>query len=216
MSLDRILQALEIEAERQIAEIERTAQIEVEGIRAQAQAEAEAVRQKHLATSQASLQIERTRLLNRAKQAASQVVLNARETLISSTLAATVERLAALSTTETYPKLLRKLTQEAVDTLGGNQRLCLHVEAQDVELMRRIVRELDLSATVAGDLAGDSLGQPHNTNVGGENGCLGGLVVTTADGRISLANTLEIRLQRVANLYRAQIAEIIFDPKRED
>lgn len=216
MSLDRILQALETEAEQQIAEIEQAAQAEIERICAQAQAEAEVVRQKHLAISRASLQVERTRLLNRAKQAASQVVLNARETLISSTVAATVKRLAALSTTAVYPELLRQLTQEAVDTLGTNERLCLHVRAHDVELMRRIVRELDLSATVAGDLAGDSLGQPHYTSAGWENDCLGGLVVTTADGRISLANTLEIRLQRVAHLYRAQIAEIIFNPKQEE
>ncbi len=207
MSLDRILQALETEAEQQLGQIERAAQAEIERIGMQAQAEAEAIRQKHLATSQATLQIERTRLLNRAKQAASQIGLNARETLIASALAATVERLAALSTTEAYSGLLDRLTEEAVDTLEANQQLCLHVRADDVELMERIVRERNILATVVGDLTGDSLGQPF----GSENNCLGGVVIATVDRRISLTNTLQARLQRVANLYRAQIAEIIFD-----
>jgi vacuolar-type H+-ATPase subunit E/Vma4 len=210
MSLDHILKALETEAKRQIGEIEQAAQAEIERIGMQAQAEAEAVRQKHLATGQAGLQVERTRLLNRAKLAASQILLNGRETLIASALAATTERLAALSAAEAYPGLLRQLTEEAVDTLAINQSLCLHVRPEDVELMGRLVRELAVSATVAGDLTGDSLGPSE----AGHN-CLGGVMVTTVDGRISLTNTLQARLQRVAHLYRAQIAKIIFGQPQE-
>jgi vacuolar-type H+-ATPase subunit E/Vma4 len=207
MSLEHILQALETEAEQQLGEIERAAQVEIERICLQAQAEAESVCQKHLATSQAALQIERTRLLNQAKLAASQILLNARETLIASALTATTRRLAALSTTAAYPGLLRQLTEEAVETLKLNQQLCLHVRDDDVDLMGQIIRELGISATVTGNLAGDSLEQSSDW----ENNCLGGVVVTTVDNRISLTNTLQTRLQRVANLYRAQIAEIIFD-----
>jgi vacuolar-type H+-ATPase subunit E/Vma4 len=73
--------------------------------------------------------------------------------------------------------------------------------------MNRIAQGLGLSATVIGDLTGDS-SEP--------NPCLGGLAVSTADNRISLTNTLEARLQRVAQLYRAQIAEIVFDQRQED
>lgn len=86
MSLEHILQALEAEAERQITEIEQAAEAEVKRILSQAQIEAGAVRQKHLAASQALLQVERTRLLNRAKQQASQTVLRGREAVISSAL----------------------------------------------------------------------------------------------------------------------------------
>ena len=208
MSLNNILESLEAEAGQQVAEIEQAAQAEIERIRVQAQAEAEAVRQKQMAASQVSLRIERTRLLNRARQSASQIILNARESLMDSTLTCAAERLAAFSATEAYPALLRHLTQEAISPLGPNQPLYLHVRDRDVELMRRIVEELGLAATIVGDLAGDC-------DSGRDNGCLGGLVVTTADERIRLTNTLRARLDRVAKLHRAQIAEVIFDQQQE-
>lgn len=207
MSLEHILQALEAETDQQIAEIERAGQDEIEQVRVEAEAEAEKIRQKHLSTNQILLQVERTRRLNRAKQEASQQVLQAREKLITAALAATRQHLAALTAAETYPPLLRQLTEESVATLGKTQPLCLHVRKTDVELMNRIAQELELSAKVIGDLTGDS-SEP--------NPCLGGLAVSTADNRISLTNTLEARLQRVAQLYRAQIAEIIFDGRQED
>ncbi|MBE7473351.1 MAG: hypothetical protein DPW09_16810 [Anaerolineae bacterium] len=207
MSLEHILQALEAETDQQIAEIERAGQDEIEQVRVEAEAEAEKIRQKHLSTNQILLQVERTRRLNRAKQEASQQVLQAREKLITAALAATRQHLAALTAAETYPPLLRQLTEESVATLGKTQPLCLHVRKTDVELMNRIAQELELSATVIGDLTGDS-SEP--------NPCLGGLAVSTVDNRISLTNTLEARLQRVAQLYRAQIAEIIFDGRQED
>lgn len=204
MSLEHILQALEAEADRQIKEIEQTAQAEIERVKAEAEAEVEAVCRKHRASGQAMLQVERTRRLNRAKLEASQQVLQAREKLIATALAATRQDLAALTATETYPPLLRQLTEESVATLGKTQPLCLHVRKTDVELMNQIAQALGLSATVIGDLTD------------GDSPCLGGLAVSTADNRISLTNTLEARLQRVAQLYRAQIAEIVFDQWQED
>ncbi|GIK36853.1 MAG: ATP synthase subunit E [Chloroflexota bacterium] len=212
MSLEHILQALEAEAEQQIAEIEQVAEAQVKRILNQAQAEAGVVRQKHVVASQALLQVERTRLLNRAKQQASQIVLREREAVISSALAATMEGLAALSNTNAYAHLLRQLTQEAVDTLGTDEPLCLHVRERDVELMERIAGEMGLPASVTGDL-NEVIppGQTHFSPAEQNGQSLGGLAATVAAGRVTLNNTLEARLFRVSNLYRAQIAEIIFD-----
>ena len=66
--------------------------------------------------------------------------------------------------------------------------------------MGRLVQDMDLQCTVVGDL--DNGDTSRN--------CLPGVIVTTPDGYISLVNTLETRLQRAANLYRTQIAKIIF------
>jgi vacuolar-type H+-ATPase subunit E/Vma4 len=45
---------------------------------------------------------------------------------------------------------------------------------------------------------------------------LGGIIVATADGRVSLINTLEVRLQRAAEMYRSQITEWLFGTQTED
>jgi V/A-type H+-transporting ATPase subunit E len=201
MSLDSILQSLEVEVERQIAEIEQTTQAEIERIRAWAQAEAEAVRQKRLVAIQVPLQAEQARILNQAKLKALQIVLGTRENLMTAVLEATAQRLAALSNLEVYTQLMQKLFQEAVDTLGVSDQLRLHVQRQDMELMGQIVQEMGLNTSVEGDLK----------NEGTWNAELGGVVATSLDGRISVVNTLEMRLNRVAKLYRSQIAGLVFD-----
>jgi vacuolar-type H+-ATPase subunit E/Vma4 len=120
-------------------------------------------------------------------------------------LEATARRLEALSGTEEYANLLRRLTREAVDALGAN-RVCLRVQSSDVELMNRIVQEMGLSATVSGGLENEEAPE----------GSLGGVIATSSDGRISLVNTSAARLKRVASLYRAQIAEMMFQDQQED
>lgn len=200
MSLESILQALEAEAERQVAEIEGAAQAEIEHIRAQAQVGAVTVRQKHLAAVRAPLQAEQARILNQAKLEALRIVMGTREALIASALEVAASRLAALPTTETYDGLLRRLTQETVDTLGPGSQLHLHVQSRDVDLMSRIVQLMGLPAKVEGGLE----------NEDSRWGCSGGLVASNHDGRINLINTLDARLGRVARLYRSQIAEMLF------
>lgn len=206
MPLENILQALEAEADSQLAEIEQRAGDEIERIHTEAQAQATAVRQKHLARVQSPLQAEQARILNQAKLEALRVVMGARETLIASALEAAARRLETQRTTPSYATWLRRLAQEATDTLGppGSQ-LCLRVQDRDVELMRRLVHDMGLSATVEGGL--ESEDTPW--------GCLGGLVATTPDARVSLVNTLDARLGRVAGLYRSQIADLVFADREE-
>lgn len=204
MPLDTILHALEAEAERLVAEIDQAAQAEVERILTQAQAQAVAVRQKHLTAIESPLRTEQARLLNRAKLTRLQLVLGTREDLITAALEAAARRLAALTSSQAYAGWLRQLTQEAAAALELDN-LSLHVQNSDLALMNHLVEELGLSATVTGDRELEAELERD----------LGGVVVTTPDGRISLVNTLGVRLQRVATLYRARIAELMFEDQQE-
>ena len=201
MSLEKILQALEAEAVRQVVTIEQECRVEVERIHTEALAKAEQVRQKRLEAIQAPLRIEQARILNEAKLKALRTVLGAREDLITAVLETTARRLADLSNTAAYSQLLPRLLKEAVDKLGRQGQLRLRVQPQDVEIAEQIVQEMGLSAKVEGNLQ----------NEGTWNVALGGLIVTTSDERISLVNTLEARLQRVASLHRTEIVEMILD-----
>lgn len=205
MSLENILQALETEAEQQVAEIEGATQAEIERIRTQAYLEAATVRQKHLDAIQSPVQAEQARILNQAKLEALRIVMGTRETLIASALEAAARRLAALPITDMYAGLLQRLLQEAVDTLGLSSQLRLHVHSRDVELMSHIVQKMGLSAAVEGNLENEDLSWA----------CPGGLVATNSDERISLVNTLDTRLGKVANLYRSQVAEMLFGGQQE-
>ena len=201
MSLDRILQTLEIEAERQVAEIEQQSQAEVIQVQAQTQAKIAAVREKHLAAGQVDLEAETVRILNQAKLEALQVVTGARETLLASALETAARLLEKCCDGESRTALLRLLIREAVDTLAVDDRLHLHVQSRDVVKVQQLTQEMGLPAEVSGDLRNDPA--PWEP--------LGGVIIDTGDGRMSLVNTLDVRLQRVANLYRTQIAAMIFN-----
>jgi len=206
MSLQNILQALEAEAEQQIAEIEQSAQVKIERIRAEAQTQAKAVRQKRLQAIQPPLRAEQARILNQAKLQALQRILGTREELLSAVLEKTAQLLVDLSDTGGYSPLLQALLQEAIETLAGPDQLHLRVQPQDVELMQEIVDKLGLAATVAGNLENEGIWHSD----------LGGVIVTTSAGDISLVNSLEARLQRVAALRRAEIADLIFDHQEQE
>lgn len=193
MPLESILKALEAEAERRVVELEEAAQSEAEQIRAQARAQAAVVRQKHVRASRTLLQVERARIVNRAKLEATRTMMGSREALIASALQAAASRLTALPEREVYPRLLRELAREAVHALGSDVDARLRVHDRDVEVMKHIVSEAGWSAVVEGGL-----------------NCLGGLVATDASGRVSVVNTLERRLQRATNLYRRRIAQLVF------
>lgn len=201
MALENILQALEAEAAKKIAAIKGEALAEVEKIQSQARAEAAAIRRQQLEAARVRLQTEQARILNLARQKALQRVLGTREELIRAALDQAARELAALSDTEEYVLVLQQLLKESLETLGGAGPFKLWVQRQDVELMEQIIAKMDVQATVEANLAGEGQWDAE----------LGGLITATPDGRIRLINTLETRLQRVATLYRAQIAHMVLN-----
>ncbi len=201
MALENILQALEAEAAKKIAAIKGEALAEVEKIQSQARAEAAAIRRQQLEAARVRLQTEQARILNLARQKALQRVLGTREELIRAALDQAARELAALSDTEEYVLVLQQLLEESLETLGGAGPFKLWVQRQDVELLEQIIAKMDVPATVEANLTGEGQWDAE----------LGGLITATPDGRIRLINTLETRLQRVATLYRAQIAQMVLN-----
>jgi vacuolar-type H+-ATPase subunit E/Vma4 len=210
MSLDKILQALEAEAAQEISKVERAADAEMARIRAEAQDKAAAARHKHAPALAAPLHAERSRILNQAKREALQTIMGTREEVMRAAVAAAADHLAVLPEDEAYALALEGMTCEAVAALGHNPGLLLRVESRDRPIMERIVERLRLQATVEeGATAGD--GAAGDDALGDRCDCPGGVVATTADGRITLDNTLGVRLQRISALYRSAIAAMLFD-----
>ncbi|MCG3212491.1 MAG: V-type proton ATPase subunit E [Anaerolineae bacterium] len=207
MPLDAILRALDAEAERQVAAISQTTQADIARIEAETESRAEAIRRQQRAAIQAPLKAEQARLVNQAKLQALQMVLGTREELISNVLEKVAEYLADFSQSPDYADFLKRLAQETAAAIGPDQPLCLRVKRSDVELMRRTVRELGLSAGVEADLESEN----STWNSG-----LGGLIALTGDERIGVVNTLEMRLQRAAEQHRAKIAAWLFEPPAEE
>ncbi len=204
MSLDKILRALESEAEDEIAAIEGETEWQIERIRADAERASAAARAKHLPALHAPLQAERARILNQARQEAVRVLSGEREALIAQALQAAAGQLSALPGSSMYARVMDELACEAISTLGQMGRLRLKVAGEDEEMTARIVRERSLPAEVEKGIE-ENPAWP----------CTGGLIATSPDGRITLVNTLSARLERAGTLHRAKIAEMLFGPDGE-
>lgn len=115
--------------------------------------------------------------------------------LVSDTLATLEERFAALvENEEDYAAVLRRFLREAAENIAGD-KLVVALNDRD---RGRFEGRLE---TLAGDL-------PANKSVGLAEGAidtLGGLVVTSDDGRIRVDNRFEARLERM----RGALLEII-------
>jgi vacuolar-type H+-ATPase subunit E/Vma4 len=115
MSLERILQALESEAECRLAEIEARRQAKIATLQAQTQAKITTLHEKHRLARQADGQSETVRILNQAKLKALQIELGAREALLASALeraACQLEERGQVA--EARTDLLRQLIREAL------------------------------------------------------------------------------------------------------
>jgi vacuolar-type H+-ATPase subunit E/Vma4 len=118
--------------------------------------------------------------------------MQVREELIASAFALAKEYLAEVRRQTEYPRLLRRLTDEAVVELGESSLVILRVDPCDTMLVEPILAELGVSATVEPVLD-----------------CIGGLEACTADGRIVVSNTFETRLGQARLRLRREVADLV-------
>jgi vacuolar-type H+-ATPase subunit E/Vma4 len=217
VSLHAILEVIRSGGQAEIDEIEQRAFAQAREILANARLEAETIKEQARAAAEDPGFRERTRILHRARLEALQMVGNAREELVDSAIKQTRGRLDSLRMHSIYPRVLRKLLGEALDelqraqvedeclpagttTAAGSSVAAASLEAdrRDRPLLERMLDEMGLEYPVQYNLQ-----------------CWGGLVVKSADGRISVINTLEARLERATPYLRLSLAAL-FEQERGD
>jgi vacuolar-type H+-ATPase subunit E/Vma4 len=210
VSLHAILEVIRSSGQAEIGEIETRAFAQARETLVNARLEAETIKEQACATAQEPGFRERTRILHRARLEALQIVGNAREELVDSAIMQTRGRLEGLRMHSIYPKVLRELLSEALDELQRAQvedeclpgssiaAGCLEADRRDCPLLERMLNEMDLEYPVQYNLQ-----------------CWGGLVVKSADGRISVINTLEARLERATSYLRRSLAAL-FEERQGD
>jgi vacuolar-type H+-ATPase subunit E/Vma4 len=216
VSLHAILEVIRSAGQAEIDEIEQRAFAQAREILVNARLEAETIKEQARAVAEDPGFRERTRILHRARLEALQMVGNAREELVDSAIKQTRGRLDSLRMHSIYPRVLHKLLGEALDelqraqvedeclpagtTAAGSSVAAASLEAdrRDRPLLERMLDEMGLEYPVQYNLQ-----------------CWGGLVVKSAEGRISVINTLEARLERATPYLRLSLAAL-FEQERGD
>ena len=205
MSLAAILTAIEAEGEAEATRLR--AEAEADAQRTLAEAERLAAAQREAARS-AAAQVaagERARRLHQARLETLRARGELRDRLIDAAMAAARQRLSALRDDPAYPRVLRRLLEEAVAALGdepGQGRAPrLEIDPRDEALVRSALSSLGLDWPVETGLS-----------------TWGGAAARSADGRIVATNTLEARFERARSLLRQDAAAFIeqgLDESRE-
>lgn len=119
-----------------------------------------------------------------------------RESLVDTTLEECRKRLTLFRPDPSYPEILRQLLWETLlemETclqIGENGRkACLEADPRDREVMEGFIAELESSLEVNYTLS-----------------CWGGLVARSEDGRVTVINTLEARLEKAIPFLRRSLA----------
>lgn len=193
MGLQDILEKIRASGNVQVQEIENATQSQVKEILAQARMEAHQIEEDSRAIASAPAIAERARILHRVRLEALRIVGDVREDLVDTATMRTRERLASLSTDQSYPAVLRMLTEEALTTLnsGGTGKAQILADPRDRSLLESILEELKLDLPVSYELS-----------------CWGGLVAKSDDGRVVVINTFESRLERATAFLRQHLATL--------
>ena len=193
MSLQAILDAILITGQDQVGEIEEGAYRRIREIRVNAGIDAKQIKDEIADKTAAPAYKERARIFHRARLEALQITGNVRESLVDAAIDQTRGHLEGLRTDAAYPKVLKRLTEDALDELAisledpANAKL--QADSRDSELLETILREEGLTLDVDYSLI-----------------CWGGLIAASRDGRVVVINTLESRLERATPNLRRYLA----------
>ncbi len=197
MPLEHILNAMQTQAERRIAEISSLAEAQAARMIGEAEAEAETTRAGLLAGVGPKVSIQAAIRQNRAKLTALRTAATAREQLIVDSFQQAESSLAEIRESPDYVPIFRALAREAVRGLGDD--MIATVDPRDADLARAVFAEIGVSAEI------------REREIP-----LGGLVVATGDQRIIVDDTLASRLERARDALRRPVAAILSDSSKPE
>jgi V/A-type H+-transporting ATPase subunit E len=167
----------------------------------------------NLESSRGKLEAERTRIVEAARKQAEnlkrQIIGSARlaarnqelltiENAVSKAFEEAKKKLQASSSMDSYKELLKHMVEESISAVGDSNAVIIECNKNDVELLRKVVSELQDS----GKLQQAKLSDQHID-------VLGGIRIKSSDGTMTYDNTLDSRIERLKPLIRKNIAQML-------
>jgi len=191
MAYENLLKSVEESALEKERELQTKAQKQAEEIRSAAKKQAEEIQGRTIQEAETSAAIERNKKLFLAKGAIKEQALKSREKVFEAAFEAAGQRLSRLRQDDTYPAVFRRLAEETISAIGESL-FVIHVDQRDLDLCKNTLAAMKTSCEIRADLE-----------------CMGGLVVSSPDGHITISNTIESRLERVREHKRLEIYSVL-------
>ncbi|MDQ3947624.1 MAG: V-type ATP synthase subunit E family protein [Thermoproteota archaeon] len=168
----------------------------------------------NLESSRGKLEAERARIVEAARKQAEnlrrQIIGSARlaarnqelltiENAVNKAFEEAKKKLQASSSMDSYKELLKHVVEESISAVGGSNAVIIECNKNDVELVRKVVSELQDSGKV------QQAARVSDQHID----VLGGVRIKSSDGTMTYDNTLDSRIERLKPLIRKNIAQML-------
>lgn len=191
MNLDEMLRILEEEGHKQCEAVMKDGEAQVAKILEEAEEEARRIRERELEKVLASLQIEKAKILNEARLFVKRQIIQAKEEFIQKAFSEAKKKLEELRSSKNYKTIFKNLLSEAIESIEG--KILVDVDKKDEKIAKEVLDDSGLDYELHTSLT-----------------ALGGLKVSTMDGRITLTNTIDTRLEKGRQLLKTEIMTTLF------
>lgn len=185
MSAEKIIQQIKKDSEKEVREILKKAENQVKDILELAKKEAKREAEKILIRGKDQSENIKEILVSKANQDIKKEIMNAREKIIDECFLKAHHKLSILKGKK-YEELMKKLILDGRKKLGSN---CTVFVSRDAD--KTIAKELGVS-------------------VGGNIESSGGILLKSADGRVTLDSTFDGILKREKDKIRIKVGKLLF------
>jgi vacuolar-type H+-ATPase subunit E/Vma4 len=192
MAIEQLIGAVEVSAEETIQEIQKKAIADVAEEKKAAEEAAVEKKRAALDAARRRAAVERGRLVSGVMKESRMELARQKDRIFQQAFQEAARRLASARTGSGYEKSFRAMAAEALEGLEGGD-VILHVDRRDESLAHKTLAALGKNCEVKADLE-----------------TMGGLSVTTKDGRNVVFNTLDSRLEKAKKLLKSEIFTILY------
>lgn len=191
MGLEQIIKILEEEAGKEQEEILSRAKERANKLLEQARAEAKQIEDREIERVTSALKGEQAKTINIAKLYVKKETVRTKEELIEKAFLQAAEQLKEFRKSKDYLLVFRKLLKEVVANTEG--KILVSADKRDSKLAQETLEEMGVDYKLEPTLRS-----------------LGGAKVTTSDGRITLVNTLDSRLEKARQILKPEVTKTLF------
>ncbi|MDD1719839.1 MAG: V-type ATP synthase subunit E, partial [Methanoregulaceae archaeon] len=178
MSIEQLIESVEVSAGEKITEIKDKAGRDAAVIRQEAEGKIGIIRKKHLDAMKRAVELERNKSLAKINEETRMQVIRTKEEVYQKAFSEAQKNLSAARSRADYEDTFRKTLKEVVAELEGEE-IQLHIDKRDEILCKKIIAELNINCQVIADIT-----------------TAGGLNASTRDGRFIIFNTIESRFEK--------------------
>jgi len=192
MPYEQLIESVELCAEDKIRGILDRANQDAENIKTETKGKDEIIKKRYLDAVKKTVDSARRKSIAKINEENHMRLIRAKDDVFKHAFAEAQKKLLLVRSQANYETIFRKLLQETILELEGEEIL-LHIDKRDENLCKRLLPELKLNHEIVTDIT-----------------CAGGLNASTRDGKFIIFNTIESRLERAKVQIKLEIFAMLY------